>query len=302
MKRMVSYPWPAILAVGVFFVTLACLVFIYALSFDALQNQRHERLAMCVLLFLWILIAFFLAKRSYLAIMFKHFNDGIHCEGCGYSLIGNRSGKCPECGWVIPEGLWQGRYKIPYPQAPESRPRASGRKHWHLAVLLTLFLAVGSIVVVYIWVAGRQRPTVPQGFRVADGDFCFLCWDPESSMTDLDPNSIFVSVNGSIRVRLTFRSAQHRVVQSVGLTDGTQRPWLNADLRKGQYQVNHYPVSDSNTQADPDVTYLDSDGDSLLDERIDWAHKDRSCITDMPTWQPCVSAVESAPEKVKGRK
>ena len=27
------------------------------------------------------------------------------CENCGYNLKGNISGKCPECGWSIPEEM-----------------------------------------------------------------------------------------------------------------------------------------------------------------------------------------------------
>ena len=101
MKRMTPFPLRAGLGAGVFILTLACLGSTHVFAFGALQRQTWDQLAMFLLLLIWSFIAYFPAKWVYLAATFKHFNDGIHCEGCGYDLTGNRSGRCSECGRVF---------------------------------------------------------------------------------------------------------------------------------------------------------------------------------------------------------
>lgn len=286
MKRMTPFPWRAGLGVGVFILTLAGLGFTHFFAFGALQRQRWDDLAMFSLLFLWSVIAYLPARWVYLAATFKHFSDGIHCEGCGYDLTGNRSGRCPECG----RALWRMWSRLnkesPGFNASTDRKRASGSNYRRFAIWFGCAVFTTGCFSVFI-LKGKQQPTVPEGFEPVSGDFCFVRWSRDSSMQELEPNSVFAIVNGVQRARFTFRSGEHHIVESVGLTDALGRSWLDLDFLNGRNLINHYLVEQKAVNADYDVTYIDLDGDFLVDQRKDWVSGDVSCIDGVPKWHPC---------------
>jgi ribosomal protein L37E len=63
-------------------------------------NQQHKLVAIQIPLLIPIC---FLAAILILKERLKRRNLAPQCHRCGYSLIANRSGTCPECGTVIPE-------------------------------------------------------------------------------------------------------------------------------------------------------------------------------------------------------
>lgn len=287
MKRTVPLPWCAALAAGVFVVTFAALGATYFFAFDALRGHKWERVAMFALLFVWSLIAYFPARWAYLAAAFRHFYDGVHCEGCQYNLTGNRSGRCPECGRPVPQ-MWAPTGTAPgQSKAPSPAARPPGRPHRGYAIGSGCLLVIIVCISAFVWKGKDQRPTVPPGFETAAGDFCFVRWTRESSMQDVDPHSVFAIVNGVVRARFTFQSGEGEIIDSVGLSDALGRPWVDLDFVSGRYMVNHYPSEQGSVVADPAVTYIDSDRDSLLDERKDWESGDVSCLERAPTWNPC---------------
>lgn len=66
-----------------------------------------------------IAVYFWLAARKARLLLSPHdpliyfVEDPRHCGRCGYDLIGNTSGACPECGWGIPFEGAEPKDKVP---------------------------------------------------------------------------------------------------------------------------------------------------------------------------------------------
>jgi hypothetical protein len=73
---------------------------------------------------------------------------------------------------------------------------------------------------------------------------------------------------------------------SGGICDNAQRPWINVDHANGTYHVNRYPTDDGGVQTDPDVTYIDNDGDGLTDRKIDWPSGKTFDAASPFSWEP----------------
>jgi len=166
------------------------------------------------------------------------------------------------------------------------RERPSGPNYRRFAIRFGCAVFAIACALVFI-LKGRQQPTIPGGFELVSGDFCFVRWSRDSSMQDVDPNSVFAVVNGVQRARFTLGLGERCIVESVGVTDGLGRPWLNLDFLNGQNLINHYSAEHKAANADPDVTYIDWDGDFLPDQRKDWASGDVSCLDGVQKWHPC---------------
>lgn len=286
MKRMTPFSWRAGLGVGAFILTLAGLGFMHFFAFSSLQRQRWDNLAMFVLLFLWSVIAYFPARWIYLATTFKHFSDGIHCEGCAYDLTANRSGRCPECGRAVGPMSSKTSREPANSMARADREIDSGSNYRRFAIWLACTVLAATCVSVFIW-KSTQRQTIPEGFELVRGDWCFVRWSRDSLMQDVDPNSVFAIVNGVQRARFTFLSGERDIIESAGLADALGRPWLDLEFLNGRSRMNHYLAEQRAVNADPDVTYTDLDGDFSADQRKDWVSGDVSCIDRVPKWHPC---------------
>ncbi len=57
-------------------------------------------LALLAMLGLPVWLGVAVGRRRYRALMGRYALG--HCQACGYDLTGNVSGKCPECGAVVP--------------------------------------------------------------------------------------------------------------------------------------------------------------------------------------------------------
>lgn len=70
----------------------------YEVSWPTLKAAgRH-----CAVDVVWLVPAIALLLGIHTAVLAQLRNDRTSCHGCGYSLTGNRSGRCPECGALVP--------------------------------------------------------------------------------------------------------------------------------------------------------------------------------------------------------
>lgn len=49
-----------------------------------------------------VILSYLLSRLLHARIVYRRvLDDAPKCEGCGYNLTGNRSGRCPECGELV---------------------------------------------------------------------------------------------------------------------------------------------------------------------------------------------------------
>jgi hypothetical protein len=290
MRRSTPFVWRAAIAVTVFVLTVGAFGAAHVVAFEAIEQRAMERIAIAVLLLLWCLVGYFPTRWAYLSLTFKHFGDGIHCDGCGYDLTGNRSGRCPECG----RQLWKGWLRLSKEQrdsdAQVTRERIPGIICGHFATWCAcVMFAIGCVAV---WTLRDAAPDYGELQQVVDRNLQLVQWDADSSMHKMEPNSVFVMIDGVMRARFTFASADRITVESIGVTDVLGRPWIEADLWNGQTLFNHYRPGQSSVDAEPDVTYIDSDGDYFPDRLKDWMSGVVSCSDATPNWGACPEPTE----------
>ena len=84
------------------------------------------------------------------------------------------------------------------------------------------------------------------------------------------PNTLFAIVEGKIVGRFQFQSDAYKTLVSAGVNDNAQRPWINVDHSDGTHHVHCYSVEDGRTLSDPLHSFVDKDGDGLVDRKVDW--------------------------------
>ncbi|MBN4058923.1 hypothetical protein JYU10_00470 [bacterium AH-315-J04] len=150
-----------------------------------------------------------------------------------------------------------------------------------LAVIIVL---AGTIVNIFLLTQYAGPKTVHDGFVEARGDMCFVKWSDEHLMADIEPNALFATVNGKIVATLHYKSKHYKTLQSSGICDNAQRPWINVNHSRGIYHVNRYPKNDDDITTEPTVTYADTDGDGLTDRKVDWLAKKTYKAKDPLVW------------------
>lgn len=53
---------------------------------------------------IWMPLALLAVTAAFTLVADSHFRGAGLCTRCGYSLVGNTSGKCPECGCAVKDG------------------------------------------------------------------------------------------------------------------------------------------------------------------------------------------------------
>lgn len=107
-----------------------------------------------------------------------------------------------------------------------------------------------------------------------------------SGLGQLEPDSIYVMLDRTLRARLDVAEGAGSRIKAAAFTDGVGRWWVDADLVHGTYNVTVYPRSDPNLNADPVATFKDSDGDGVVDTKIDWATHTTYTLASPPIWIP----------------
>ena len=294
MKRQVSAGTRLLVSGGVF-----CLAFLGAVTgsycvASALNAMRYEAVTIVFALLIWGVLAYFPARQIYGWLTYRVIAECLHCEQCGYDLTGNESARCPECGRAIQtlEVLRQ------VERARTVRQRSPGGWRWPVrrmigaGVCLSLALAAS----ITLWQLDRNtRYTLPEDFERTPSPLDFVRWNRQSEVAKVDPNSVFGLRNGEVQLRLTFNSARHRVLESVGVSDSAGRAWLDIDLLNRRYSVNQYEPKDTGSSSQPRVTLSDTNGDGLVDRRSDWFEETIWCLEGQPSWASCDAHDESGP-------
>lgn len=109
---------------------------------------------------------------------------------------------------------------------------------------------------------------------------------PASDLGQLDPNSVLVLLGDLPRLRVTLKSDKEPAIASVGVTDEFGRWWVEANVEDGTHYVSEYPEDDRSLGAEPTVTYRDTDGDGILDYRLDWQTRTPYVLAAPPAWEP----------------
>ena len=151
-------------------------------------------------------------------------------------------------------------------------------RRWLPVIVVVLVVIGGTFINLMAW-AGHGGPRIGiEGDLVDDfvrvgGNMGFVRWSETSEVDEMEPNTLFAVVNGKLVGRFEFGSRSYRTLVSAGISDNAERVWINVNHSDGTYHVNCYPSGDIYVQKDPDVTYVDTDGDGLPDRMIDWVRK-----------------------------
>lgn len=275
MKRMLGLPVRLGLAGSVFAITFCVAAAVPYFSMEALHQGNRDLVALAALGCVWALLAYFPSRQIYLAVTYKWFHDEIHCEHCGYDLTGNTTGICPECG---------DRAQVAQDHIATAE-RVSKMGTRTIAITLIAFLAGIGLAT---WISREPLHRVPAEFEVARGGFFFARWNEESGNLVNDPNSIFAVINGKLCARFTFLTAQEEDLVSAGISDSFGRPWLSADFTTGRFDVNEYAPASTTLSAPVVAVYSDTDGDGVVDRRIDLVEGTSRCLDCGPDmWRPC---------------
>ena len=77
------------------------------ISYVSVGYGLPKNSVLAVLLTCIVILSYLLSRLLHARIVYRHvLDDAPRCEGCGYNLTGNRSGRCPECGELI-EPPWR---------------------------------------------------------------------------------------------------------------------------------------------------------------------------------------------------
>ena len=160
-----------------------------------------------------------------------------------------------------------------------------------------------SVAIVLAWMLANSLLVEPDAgprtfdydaFERVQGDLGFVKWSSGHVMEDIEPNTLIAVVNGRIVGQFQFQSGSYRTLLSAGVTDKAQRFWVNVDHSESTYHVNYYPRGDDNVLTQPELTFVDTDGDGLTDRRVDWLNKRTHDAKGPPEWSLLKPASESA--------
>jgi len=160
------------------------------------------------------------------------------------------------------------------------------RRRWTPVLIAILVVTGGTLINVLLWTQTGIEGDLTDEFVNVRGNMGFVRWSRDSLMDETDPNSLFVVVNERIVGRFEFETRSYRTLVSAGIRDLAQRAWINADHAEGTYHVNCYPPGDLDPNAEPDLTYLDRDGNGLPDRKVDWGRGASFDAAGPVDWEP----------------
>ena len=106
-------------------------------------------------------------------------------------------------------------------------------RQWLPTILAVLVVLAGTITNLFLIEQDAGLKTISNGFEKVRGDMGFAKWSTEHQMANIEPNALFAIVNGKIVGQFHFRSKSYRTLQSAGVSDHAQRPWINVDHSDG---------------------------------------------------------------------
>ena len=165
-------------------------------------------------------------------------------------------------------------------------------RQWLPVIVVLLLVIVGTFINLLIWAQHTGPRNVVDDFTRVKGDMGFVRWSEVSEMDMLEPNTLFAFVNGRIVGRFEFASRSYETLVSASISDANQRQWINVNHSDGTYHVDCYPTDDDRILAQPEVTYLDTDGDGLLDRKVDWGGRKTFDAASPLIWKPLKATSE----------
>jgi hypothetical protein len=160
-------------------------------------------------------------------------------------------------------------------------------------MIAIVIILVGTLANLLLMAQYAGPMTISDGFVEAQGDMGFVKWSSEHQMAEIEPNTLFAVVNGKFFGRFQFQSDSYNALSSAGVSDNAQRTWVNVDHSEGTYHVNRYPKSDSDILTEPIMTFVDTDGDGLIDRKVDWVAKKTYNATGSVEWNLYVAPTKS---------
>lgn len=147
-----------------------------------------------------------------------------------------------------------------------------------LSVLLNIVF-VGAMVAVVLGEkaegdTGDQQlggMVAPDCIECAPGVLKFCRPRETSELARVEPNTIYVAMDGRPRARFVFEDDKLRAITRMSAFDEHGRSWLSVNFLDRSIIFDHYP---EDWISKPDMSFLDKDADGIPDKKVDWIRKE----------------------------
>lgn len=110
----------------------------------------------------------------------------------------------------------------------------------------------------------------PDCIECAPGVLQFCSPREASELARVEPNTIYVAMNGRPRARFVFEDDKLRAITEMSAFDEHGRSWLSVSFHPGAIIFDHYP---EDWISKPDMSFIDKDADGIPDKKVDWISK-----------------------------
>jgi len=117
----------------------------------------------------------------------------------------------------------------------------------------------------------------------ADTPLQFITARPHSTLALGLPNSIYVSLDGTIRARFEFADEGMHLLTKIHVSDRFGRPWIGVSVNGGE--ISHTRFLDDRPTSEAEVTLADHNADGTPDSMVDWTSNERFKRVEEIVWQ-----------------